>query len=561
MDALAGEGVLFSEMFGSVPLTLPSHTSFLTGQFPSRHGVHDNGAYHLDEESSTIAEYLATEGYRTAAFLSSFQLDKKYGLAQGFIDYDDRMPERFEICDQKIATGPKAENLRFQSGQRRAGEITALTREWFDRGGSEPFFLWLHYFDPHETYDPPPPFDRMYGDREFPHGKYDGEITYLDNELGKLVELLREKGKYERTLIFLSADHGEGLGDHGEMYHDVFIYDTTLRIPFLIGGGAVPDSWPALFPGPVRSVDVLPTMLAAAGAAVKEEVQGTNLIPLLDGEERRDEWWNYCETYSPAHNLCSKLFGVRTEKWKYIDAPRPELYDIEADPAESANLIDLYPEVVERLRERLIENLPKDESGRREIDDETREKLAAIGYVHRQEDEPGGADRNETDPKEALPCIDGLHLSMLHFTYGEFDSSLAVLHRLKEECPGQSRVLDNIGNLQIRTGRYDDAIAEFTELTKKYPHYAKGYFWVGMGYLRTQRPDKALDWFVKAVARDRSMQIAQYNQGLALGMMNRVPEALESWEKAIAMDPKSKTGRLARHASNEIKTRFGIEEN
>lgn len=553
MDRLAREGTLFTRMYASAPLTLPSHATFLTGRYPSSHGVHDNGAYRLGEESTTIAEYLSGTGYRTAGFVSSFQLDEKQGLAQGFHEYDDRMPDEFEIHDPRIASGPKAENIRYQSGQRRAEEITALVAEWLDRGGSEPFFLWLHFFDPHEAYDPPPPFDRMNRDLPFPDSLYDGEIAYLDRELGRVIGELEERGIYDRCLVLLSADHGEGLGEHGERYHDTFIYDGTIRIPFLVGGGAAAarGGAPRLVDAPVRSIDVLPTLLDAAGVRPRDDVQGESLLPYLDGRERRGDWTCYAETYSPVHNLCSRLFSIRTEEWKYIEAPLPELYRVAEDPGERENLIGRRPEVADDLRRILKDYLPEEETGRIEVDEETREKLEAIGYVHREGDgEPGLEGK---DPKEILPCSDGLHLSMLHFTYGRYDSSLAVLDRLKLECPGQSKIYDNIGNLRIRLGQNEETIEEFTDIVRRYPGYAKGYFWVGMAYYRTRRHEEALEWFRKAVERDPRMQIAQYNIGLVLGQTHRVDEALEAWEAAIRISPNSKTGRLARRAYDEVK--------
>ncbi|MFH1277840.1 MAG: sulfatase-like hydrolase/transferase [Candidatus Eisenbacteria bacterium] len=550
MDRLAREGTLFTRMYASAPLTLPSHTTFLTGRYPSSHGVHDNGAYRFGEEGTTIAEYLSGAGYRTAAFVSSFQLDRKYGLAQGFREYDDRMPQKFEVYDPRIAAGPKADSIRHQSGQRRAEEITALVTAWLGRGGSEPFFLWLHYFDPHESYDPPPPFDRMNQDLPFPDSLYDGEIAYLDRELGRLIGELEDRGIYDRCLVLLSADHGEGLGSHGERYHDTFIYDSTIRIPFLVGGGAAKRNAPRFVETPVRSIDVLPTLLDAAGVKPKGDVQGESLLPLLEGEERRGEWTSYAETFSPIHNLCSKLFSIRTEEWKYIEAPLPELYRVSEDPGERTNLIERRPEVALDLREILKEHMPEEETGRIEIDEETREKLEAIGYV-RGEAGPEAVVEGK-DPKEILPCTDGLHLSMLHFTYGRYDSSLAVLERLKLECPPHGQIYDNIGNLRIRLGHYEETIEEFTEIIRLHPSYSKGYFWVGMAYLRTGRDAEALEWFRKAVERDPNMQIAQYNVGLALGNMRRVDEALEAWEEAIRISPNSTIGRLAKRAYDDV---------
>lgn len=550
LDRLAREGSQFGAMYASVPLTLPSHTTILTGEYPARHGVHDNGAYRLGDERTTLAEYLSGAGYHTAAFVSSFQLDRKYGLAQGFDEYDDRMPKEFTIYDPRIASGPKAENIRYQSGQRRAGQITDLVRGWLGAERKGPFFLWLHYFDPHETYDPPPPYDRMNPGIPFPDSLYDGEIAYLDHEVGEFVRALREKGLYDRCLIVVAGDHGEGLGEHGERYHDTFLYDSTLRIPCFIGGGAADPAWPKVVSAPVRSVDILPTLLDAAGLKPSVEVQGESLLPLLGGGGRSKGWWSYAETYSPIHNLCAKLFSVRDDEWKYIEAPEPELYHVTEDPGETRNLIDAEPSKAKEFRGLLARAVPEEETGRIEIDEETREKLEAIGYVHREGEIEESVEGK--DPKEILECTDGLHLSMLHFTYGRFDSSLAVLERIKDDCPGQNQIYDNIGNLRIRLGQYDETIAEFTDVVRRYPQYAKGYFWIGMAYYQTDRYEPALEWFRKGLAVEPKMQIAQYHVGLALGKMRRVDEALAAWEDAIRVNPDSQTGRLARRAYDEV---------
>jgi len=554
IDRLAKEGVLFARMLASVPLTLPSHTSFITGLYPGAHGVHDNGAYVLGEEKTTLAEYLRDHGYRTAAAVSSFQLNGKYGIDQGFAEYDDGIPKEFLIHDVRIAEGPKADNIRYQSEQRRADQITAWAREWLEKGGVEPFFLWLHYFDPHETYDPPPPYDSMFPSLPFPHNKYDGEIAFLDEEIGALLQLLEERGLYDRTLVVFSADHGEGLGEHQEMYHDTFIYDSTLRIPLILSGGALPDEWAAsVVAEPARSVDVLPTLLEMIGVDPDKEVQGRSLIPAMAGKASEGEWWNYCETHSPTHNLCAPLYGIYSREWKYVEAPKPELYHLAVDPGETRNLIHSHPEKANELSRRLAALLPEAVSEPRELDEETREKLEAIGYVHERPPSGGGGANEPVDPKDQLPCIDGLHKAVLYFTYGELDSSLAVLQELVETCPGQVRVYDNIGNLQIRLELYDDLIRQFTPVTAIYPHYAKGCFWIGMAYMRKDRLEESLTWFRRAVDRDPGDHSSRYNIGLVLGKMGEPEEALAVWEEVMRRDPNGKVGRLAKKAHSGVK--------
>ncbi|MBN1826020.1 MAG: sulfatase-like hydrolase/transferase [Candidatus Eisenbacteria bacterium] len=553
MDRLARQGVFFPEMVASVPLTLPSHTSFLTGLSPSRHGVHDNGAYSLDPERITLAERLSAGGYRTAAIVSSFQLDKKYGLDQGFDEYDDTMPDLFTIYDQRIARGPRGSQISRNADQRRANEVNARVRAWLAQGGSEPFFLWLHYFDPHETYDPPPPYDGLFPERSWPDRQYDGEVAFLDRAIGELEWMLREKGLWERTLIVLSADHGEGLGQHREMYHDTFLYESTLRIPLIIGGGALPPAWPRLVESPARSVDVFPTLLELTGLPGAEETQGKSLVPLLLGEERNRKLVNYVETYSPGHHAASRLFGVQDGDWKYIEAPKPELYNLAADPGETENLFMLERSRAREMQDFVDEWKPSEEREEEEIDEETRERLEAIGYIQRDGPADASATETEEDPKDLVPCIDGLHRAMAYYTYGELDSSLEVLYELAEICPGRQRIYDNIGNLLITTGRYADAVDFFVSLLERAPAYAKGYFWIGMAYRRGGENREAVHWFLRGLEKDGRMQDAAYNLGLTLRDLGLTREAIGAFQGAVSVAPGTRIGKMAAGALDELR--------
>lgn len=547
LDRLAAAGVQFENAFASVPLTLPSHASFLTGLHPSRHGVHDNGSYRLPEERKTLAERLSDAGYRTAAFVASFQLDRKYGLAQGFEEYDDRMPAEFRIHDERIAAGPAAEELRRSASERRADEVTTLAEGWLARADQKPFFLWLHYFDPHEIYDPPPPFDRIGRARTAAAAAYDGEIAYLDRELGRLIAYLYDMHIYDRTVIILSADHGEGLGQHREIYHDSFIYDSTVRIPLLLSGGAVPVGWPRLVPGAVRSVDLLPTLLEAAGIPLEEEgSDGSSWFPLLDSGKGGPGWRTYLETYSPTHNRTSELFGVRTGRWKYIEAPIPELYDVEADPGETRNLIAARPDTARALRADLLARLPEKSAPPLDVDEATRAKLEAIGYVR---EEPGAANAAEgeplPDPKELIPCVEGLHLADRHYTYGRYDSALAILGELEKACPGRGRILDHIARIEVRLGRYDRLVDRFGKIVREEGANAKARFWLGLGLMESGRPAEAIESFRAAVEIEPSLALAHYHMGNACEKLGRPEEAARAWEAARHADPNGRTGLLA----------------
>jgi len=313
IDQLAKEGVLFEKAFSPIPITLPSHTSILTGTYPTFHGIRNNGTYAVSESAETLSELLKNKGYTTAAFVSSYVLDKRFGLDQGFDVYDDTLSQQGE---QKL--GDK---------ERQAESVTQAAIRWLKEIKSAKFFLWVHYFDPHEHYQPPPPFCDEYAGR-----LYDGEIAYTDHWLGELLKTLQQTSLAENTLIVLTGDHGEGLGDHQERTHGIFIYDTTLHIPLIF-------TCPQLLPKSmrikslVRLIDIAPTILAIAGNKPFKDMQGVSLLPLMQGKTNNLDLILYCESFYPqySHNW-SPLVGLRTEKWKYIEAPMKELYRIDRDP-------------------------------------------------------------------------------------------------------------------------------------------------------------------------------------------------------------------------------------
>ena len=268
IDALAAQGMLFQQAFTPVPITLPSHASILTALYPPAHGIRDNGYFILDDSHQTLAEILKEKGYITGAIVASYVLNSRFGLAQGFDFYEDN-----------IVPDPNGNNpFRYE---RRADAVVALAEDWLSKNKGEKFFLWLHLFDPHDPYEPPEPYKS-----EYAQTPYDGEIAFTDACLGQLLKKMEELKIQQNTLIVLTSDHGEGLGEHGEKTHSTFIYDTTLHVPLIIsipGLKAAGRSYDFL----VRTTDILPTALGLMGLAKTEEKygQGINLTPLLNKEK------------------------------------------------------------------------------------------------------------------------------------------------------------------------------------------------------------------------------------------------------------------------------------
>ncbi|MCJ7643243.1 MAG: sulfatase-like hydrolase/transferase, partial [Candidatus Aminicenantes bacterium] len=314
LDRLAQEGIRFARVYCPAPLTLPSHASIMTGLYPVTHGVRNNG-HDLPSGIRTLAEILKGRSYSTAAFVSSFSMDSRFGLDRGFDVYDD--------------TFQSESPFKTQNAERRAKETFARFSRWLEINGKDKFFGWVHYYDPHLPYDPPSP-----SKEEFEKDPYDGEIAYMDRYVGAVLERLKELGILERTLVVIAGDHGEGLGDKVETGHGIFLYEETLRVPLILYN-------PAVFPrsqvieSQVRLVDVAPTILEIIG--LKNEaagMTGQSLVPWLRGKSRKD-LDSLVETVYPRENFgWSELVGLVSGRWKYIQSPRSELYDVKNDPGE-----------------------------------------------------------------------------------------------------------------------------------------------------------------------------------------------------------------------------------
>ena len=322
LDSLAARGTRFAQAVTPVPLTLPSHASILTGTYPFVHGVRDMGGFVLQESPPTLATLLSQAGFRTAAFVGSVTLDHRYGLNRGFATYDDDMPPA------ESEAGPR-------KPERRAEVVVERTLAWLAARPAGRFFLWVHFFDPHSPYDAPQPFHAQYADHP-----YDGEVAYADAQLGRLLEAVREQGVSDRTLFVVMGDHGESLGEHGESTHGIFLYDATTRIPLVIAGPGVP--YGKVVQAQVRSIDVMPTILAAVKIKAGDLLQGVSLCPLIEGNGGLppESRFALMETIYPRTHLgWSELRAVRTTEWKYIQAPQEELYNLLTDPAESCNVV------------------------------------------------------------------------------------------------------------------------------------------------------------------------------------------------------------------------------
>lgn len=464
MDRLATEGVRFERAYAHAPMTLPSHASILTGAYPFAHGVRDNGAFRLDESHVTLAEILRDAGYRNAAFVGAFVLDVRYGLGQGFDPYDDYYGE------QEQSDG-------FEFAQRRAPAVLAPAAAWIEQQAG-PWFAWVHLFDPHAPYDPPEPFLR--GRRAAP---YEGEVAYVDNELAGFLDRLQRGGALDDTLIVLTADHGESLGEHGEQTHGAFAYDATLRVPLVFWHASGLE--PTVVATPAAHVDIVPTVLEALGARAPEGLPGAALLSSPpDAGARTPIYFEAVNGYL-AMGL-APLTGLVDGQYKYIDLPVRELYDLPADAREGNNLADALPAVAARYRDALESLLGAEASavadtaagapsaagtagspalpglrdaGTGTVDPDGRRRLEALGYLRGAPPPPTGAFTAEDDPKNVIHLIEKLRSAWTDYGAGRADAAIGSLHEVIAERPGLLLAYETLASMLVGTGRLAEAVA------------------------------------------------------------------------------------------------------
>ena len=496
-DRLAGEGVLFEQAVSVAPLTLPVHSSIFTGKFPPEHGVRDNGGFFLGNEQTTLAEVLKARGYRTAGFVGAYVLDSKWGIAQGFDTYYDE----FDLSESR--------GVSLGGIQRTANEVVDQALPWLDANRGQPFFAWLHLYDAHSPYRPPEPFATRYKGHP-----YNGEIAFTDSQVGRLIAKLEALGVYDRTVIVVMGDHGESLGDHGEAAHGFFIYNSVVNVPFVIRapystmhGRRVAD--------PVRSVDVMPTALELLRVAAPSGMAGVSLAPLLAGAQRELGLDAYSEALYPLHHYgWSDLRALRSGRYKVIDAPRPELYDLERDPAESTNLFESR----RQLGDRLITQLRTLESkfARTEaalpaadVDPEARQRLAALGYVGSFVATASDSRSDRADPKDKISVFNKL--------------GLATEMTKEPDEEGQSQ--------------FPQVVALLEDILRTDPAVIDAWFMMGTQHMTHAQPEKAVQYFKKTLELKPDYDLAVHNLAQAYRRMGNDEAALAGFEHYLTLDP------------------------
>jgi choline-sulfatase len=453
LDALRADSILFERAWSQAPLTLPSHASILTGREPSAHGLHDNLGYRLKAGVPTLAEVLKARGYETGGAISCFVLKAESGISRGFDFYDDAVasPEGQAALGQVQRPGPETE---------------ASLESWIAaRPAGGKVFAFLHLYEPHTPYEPPEPFKTRYAAQP-----YDGEIAQADAIVGKFLAFLKARGLYDKALIVFLSDHGEGLGEHGESEHGMFLYRETLQVPLFLklpGGRRAGETVAA----PAALIDVFPTLAEAAGVPGFTRPEGSRSLLDPPGAPVRRI---LSETFFPRiHFGWSDLSSLFDGRWHYVDAPKAEIYDVVADPGETANRLAEKPDALRAMLAEAGKRKPAFESAG-DLDPEARKKLASLGYLSAgpSSANAGGLD----DPKDRIRTFEELRIGLGELTSGSAAKAHAIFTKLLAENPRMLDVWDMDSKALLRLGRPAEALAALRKTVDLAPEAARTPF-------------------------------------------------------------------------------------
>ncbi len=522
IDQLAREGVRCTDAATSAPITLPAHCSIMTGLYPPAHGVRDNGNFALGTEAVTLAERLAAAGYRTSAFVSAAVLARGYGLDQGFEVYDDDLWSEDE---------PGLFMIRERPASRTADRALAWLKGWARDAPRRPFFVWVHLFDPHQPYH-----IRSVDLAALTPTAYDAEIAQADQGVGRIVAWLRKRQLLDRTLVVLTADHGESLGEHGEPTHGIFIYDATIHVPLI---WRLPRVLPAgaTYDGPVRHVDIVPTILGVLGLPGGEATQGLDLHRAFQGRTPPPDVPQYSEAFLAEEGFgMAPLFGVRHHGQKVIRAPRPERYDLRTDPGEHQNL---YPAGAPEL-ENELDQILADASARRlvaprrQIDRETEEMLRALGYVAPPEQR---AEMAGMDPKDGMAIYAKVQEARQLAQNGRWDRADALLDETVRAAPENVTARNLLAFSAAQRGDLDEAERQYVASLTQQPRQQRVYGALGAIALRRGDLDAAERRFHQALELAPTYVEAMSNLGFIEAIRDHGDAAQAWYERAIAVDP------------------------
>lgn len=600
IDKLAREGVTFEDAFSSVPITLPSHCTIFTGKSTLYHKVRNNGTYVLPGEVETLAEKLKNRGFETAAFTASFTVDSRFGLNQGFDVYDDNV-------------GRKGSGVKAFASERPAGKVFQAFSKWFKARGKKPFFCWIHFYDAHRPYLPPEPYKTR-----FRKNPYDGEVGYMDENVGMVMALLKSEGVFEDTLVVVAGDHGEAFGEHGELGHQIFCYEENLRVPLIFWDNST-QLKPKRIGQKVNLVDITPTILDYLGAervtpaADREDrdtrgaLTGRSLLRQIKGGKRKPGVY-YIESVFAAESLgCAPVKGIVKDGYKYLDLPRPELYRLTRDPGEKENLFFKQNALARKMKQRMAE-LVKTHGhttfeSKRKLSEQDFQRLETLGYISASSTGQNTTDTADTappDPKDKIPAwseymngnemlragntgaaaasfkrsleinpsFSWAHgkLAMIYYLQGEAEKAEVQYRAGIAANPSDNIIKADLANLLVKEKRYVEA-EELLKVMRDMNLMDVGAYvnnLLGTIYMANDDYASAADCYRKAVEIEPDNRLMRTLLAFSYQRAGRMPEALDIYHQLDREDPNDfylLSNMAMAHAKNkEFEDAFGYFE-
>ena len=564
LDALAGRGVRFDEAQTAVPLTGPSHATILTGQYPPTHGVRGNVVFTLGDQYPTLATLVKRRGYRTAAFVGAYPVAAAFGFNQGFDTFDEEFHE----------TGPLD-----QGAERRANEVADAAGRWLSSPAANdaPFFMWVHFYDPHAPYDPPSPYRERFAGRP-----YDGEIAFTDAQIGRVLEALRASGRERDTVVMVLADHGEGLGDHGEATHAVLTYQSTMRVPFVVAGPGVPAA--KMVAERVATIDVVPTALGLLGMDADRALLGRDLRPLMNGRAAPSDPLYQESLFGRLNCHWAALRGWVKDDWKLITGAVPELYNLAEDPGELRNLAAAQPDRVRRMTEDLQRGLQRlapggDRAQPRAASPEQEERLRSLGYTAGSGGSGPLDDPGLPDPRTHVELYDRLQaataargpalaaafedvqrittldpgnpfafgtLASMAYRHGNLTIAAGAFARALELDPDRPGVRQNYGKLLRELERYPESERELRIAVAQSDNDARTRINLAETLVAERKDGEAAQLLDGVLAKEPSHPEALGVKGRLMAAQGQQREALPYFEKATATSDPEPFIELAR---------------
>ncbi len=544
IDTIAAEGIVFNNAFTSVPITLPSHSSMLTGTIPLYHRVRENVNYRLSESNITLAEILQENGFETGAFVGAFVLDSQFGLDQGFDTYNDSLK--------------KENKVTFMFAERDAEEVTYTADKWLEQHRDDKFFLFLHYFDPHSPYN----FHKRFGfmskaGQPSSVDRYDSEIAYTDDCIGKVIKKLKDLDLYDSTLLIITSDHGESLGEHSEKSHGYFIYNSTLHVPLIIKipkgpkGKRIDDL--------AGLVDIVPTVCSSLGIPVGQHIQGRDLNALfLNESDSIEERFLYCESLVSTKFGLNPFLGLVSNGWKYIHTSKPELYDLKKDFREKNNLYAQYTQQGRIMQDKLdwilktYDRSQSDSGNKMVLDEESKKRLESLGYISDSTvDDTIRFDENSSDPKKFIEVYNFIDKFLPLAATKKYDEAERLCNDMLAEWPGMIQVYYYLGLLAVDQKNNQAVITNFSKYLEdidldsgdfsvqfKPKHQcAVAHSNLGDVFQQKGQGERAVEHYKKALSYDPYMESVHSNLSVAYIQLGKHDLAINHLNKALDLDP------------------------